>query len=401
VLRFWLPTMLFALQCQTANTQPGPGTSMDVSAAINDFGLRLLRVLTDGSCANTIVSPLSVSLALAMAYNGTSGATKTAMAKTLGISAMSDEELNGHGRSLLESIQKADPAVQIEIANALWLQSGFRIDPDFLRLSHDFFDAAPESVNFAENPQQAASHINGWVKERTQGKIPKIIKDLSRHTVLVLTNAVYFKGRWTVPFDKKETKPRSFHLPGGRSITVPMMVQRGEYRYLETESFQAIRLPYGNDRFAMYVFLPRESTALPDFLRSLDEQHWNQWLPKLLTHKGQIILPRFELTYGHQLNHALTAMGMGVAFGPEADFSRIHPPPPWLRIDDVEHKTYVKVDEEGTEAAAATSVSVGARFAPATPPFEMIADHPFICAIVEQQSGAMLFAGVVTNPAQH
>jgi serine protease inhibitor len=401
VLRFWLPTMLFALQCQTANTQPGPATSMDVPAAINDFGLRLLRTLTDGSGANTIVSPLSVSLALAMAYNGTSGATKTAMAKTLGISAMSDEELNGHGRSLLETIQKADPAVQIEIANALWLQSGFSIDPDFLRLSRDFFDAAPESVNFAESPQQAASHINGWVKERTQGKIPEIIKDLSRHTILVLTNAVYFKGRWTVPFDKKETKPRSFHLLGGRSITVPMMVQKGEYRYLETDSFQAIRLPYGNDQFAMYVFLPRESTALHDFLRSLDEQHWNQWLPKLLTHKGQIVLPRFELTYGHQLNHALTAMGMGVAFGPEADFSRIHPPPRRLRIDDVEHKTYVKVDEEGTEAAAATSVGVGARFAPATPPFEMIVDHPFFCAIVEQQSGTMLFAGVVTNPAQH
>jgi serine protease inhibitor len=401
VLGFWLPIMLFALQCQTANTQPGPATSMEVPAVINDFGLRLLRTLTDGSGANTIVSPLSVSLALAMAYNGASGTTKTAMAKTLGIATISDEEFNSNNRSLLEGIQKADPAVQIEIANALWLQSGFRIDPDFLRLSHDFFDAAPESVNFAENPQQAASHINGWVKERTQGKIPEIIKEPSRRTMLILTNAVYFKGRWGVPFDQKETKPRSFHLPGSRAITVPMMAQRGEYRYLETDSFQAIRLPYGNDRFAMYVFLPAKSTGLPDFLRSLDEQHWNQWLPKLLTRKGQIVLPRFELTYGRKLNDALTAMGMGVAFGPEADFSRIHPPPRWLRIDDVEHKTYVKVDEEGTEAAAATSVSVGARFAVATPPFEMIVDHPFFCAIVEKQSGAMLFAGVVTNPAQH
>jgi serine protease inhibitor len=212
---------------------------------------------------------------------------------------------------------------------------------------------------------------------------------------------MYFKGRWTVPFDPKETKPRSFHLPGGRSVTVPMMAHRGEYRYLETDSFQAIRLPYGHDQFAMYIFLPRKSTGLPDLLRSLDQQHWNQWLAKLHTDKGQIVLPRFELTYGHQLNDALTAMGMGVAFGPEADFSRIHPPPGWLRINDVEHKTYMKVDEEGTEAAAATSVGIAARSVRATPPFEMIVDHPIFCAIVEQHSGAMLFAGVVTNPVQH
>jgi serpin B len=274
-----------------------------------------------------MVSPLSVSLALAMAYNGASGTTRTAMAETLVIAAISAQEFNRGNRSLLERIQKADPAVQIEIANALWLQSGLRIDPGFLRLSRDFFDAAPESLDFAGNPRQAARHINDWVKQRTQGKIPEIIKDLSRRTVLVLTDAVYFKGRWTIPFDRKETKPRSFHLPGGRSVTVPMMAQRGEYRYLETDSFQAIRLPYGHDQFAMYLFLPRRNTGLPDLLRSLDPQHWNQWLAKLLTRKGQIVLPRFELTYGHQLNHALTAMGMGVAFGPEADFSRIHPPP--------------------------------------------------------------------------
>jgi serine protease inhibitor len=182
---------------------------------------------------------------------------------------------------------------------------------------------------------------------------------------------------------------------------VPMMVQRGEYHYLETDSFQTIRLPYGHDRFAMYIFLPRKSSGLPDFLHSCDEHNWNQWLSRLVTHKGQIVLPRFESTYGHKLNDALTAMGMGVAFGPEADFSRIYPRPRWLRINDVEHKTYVKVDEEGTEAAGATSVGMVARLVTATPPFEMIADHPFFCAIVEEQSGAMLFAGVVTNPAQH
>jgi serpin B len=309
LLGLWLTAMLCALPCPAANAQPGPAPPAAGAPAINDFGLRLLRTLTDSSGANVMVSPLSVSLALAMTYNGAAGTTRTAMTQTLGIAAISAEEFNHGNRSLLEGIQKADPAVQIEIANALWLQSGLRIDPGFLRLSHDFFDAAPESLDFAGNPQQAARHINDWVKQRTRGKIPEIIKDLSRNTVLVLTDAVYFKGRWTIPFDQKETKPRSFHLPGGRSITVPMMAQRGEYRYLETDSFQAIRIPYGHDQFATYVFLPRKNTELPDLLRSLDQQHWNQWLAKLLTDKGQIVLPRFELTYGHQLNHALTAMG--------------------------------------------------------------------------------------------
>jgi serine protease inhibitor len=400
LLGLWLTAMLVALPYRTANAQSGPTSSAEVAPAINDFGLRLLRILTDDSNANVMVSPLSVSLALAMTYNGAAGTTRTTMAETLGIAAISTEEFNRGNRSLLEGIQKADPAVQIEIANALWLQSGFPINPGFLRLTHDFFDAAPESLDFARNPRRAASHINDWVKQRTQGKIPEIIKDLTRSTVLVLTDAVYFKGRWTVPFDQKATKLRSFHLPGGRSVTVPMMAQRGEYRYLETDSFQAIRLPYGHDQFAMYIFLPRGSTGLPDLLRSLDQQHWNQWLAKLHTDEGQIVLPRFELTYGHRLNDALTSMGMGVAFGPEADFSRIHPPPGWLRINDVEHKTYIKVNEEGTEAAAATSVGVVATFVMATPPFEMIVDHPFFCAIAEQHSGAMLFAGIVTNPIQ-
>jgi serine protease inhibitor len=400
LLGLWLTTMLFARPCRTAAAQPEPTSSAEVAPAINDFGLRLLRTLTDGSGANMIVSPLSVSLALAMTYNGASGTTRTAIAETLGVAAISAEQFNRSNRSLLDRLQKADPAVQIEIANALWLQLGFPIDPGFLRLNHDFFDAAPESLDFAGNPQQAASHINDWVKQRTQGKIPEIIKDLSRSTVLVLTNAMYFKGRWTVPFVQKATKPRSFHLPGDRVVTVPMMAQRGEYHYLETDSFQAIRIPYGHDQFAMYIFLPRRSTGLPDLLHSLDQQHWNQWLPKLLTHKGQIVLPRFELTYGRKLNDALTAMGMRVAFGQEADFSRIHPPPGWLRINDVEHKTYMKVDEEGTEAAAATSVGIVARAVINAPPFEMIVDHPFFCAIVEQHSGAMLFAGVVTNPIQ-
>jgi serine protease inhibitor len=401
LLAFCLTVALCALWWRIAKAQPTPALTPDVSTPVNDFGFRLLRRLTDGNGANVIVSPLSLWGALAMTYNGASGTTRTAIAKTLGIASLSDEDFNRNNRLLFNTVEKGDPAVQIEIANALWPQSDFTINPDFLRLGHEFFDASVEGLNFAGDPRQAADHINAWVKEKTHGKIPEIIKRLARNTVLVLTDAVYFKGRWSVPFDKKRTEPRAFHLSGGGSVVAPMMVQNGEYDYLETGSFQAIRLPYGNNRFAMYVFLPRKSIGLPDFLRSLDESQWNRWIAQLSTRKGRIVLPRLESTYGRQLNDALMAMGMGIAFGRNADFSRIHPPPPPLRIDDVEHKTYVKVDEEGTEAAAATSVGIVAlAISSRPPPFEMVVDHPFFCAIAEKQSGVLLFAGVVTDPMQ-
>jgi serine protease inhibitor len=392
--------IFLGVEWQSGGAQPTQPLSMDVSTPVNDFGFRLLRRLSDGNGANVIVSPLSVSLALAMTYNGAADETRNAIAKTLGAETLSDTDFNRGNRLLLDTIQKADPALQIEIANALWTQSGLSISSEFLKLTHDYFDASAESLNFEGDPGKAADVINSWVKEKTHGKIPEIIKNPSRSTVLVLTDAVYFKGRWSVPFDKKKTEPRIFHLQGG-SVTTPMMSQDGKYDYFETNSLQVIRLPYGNERLALYIFLPHKNAGLPALVRSLDESHWRQWTRKLVERKGKIVLPVFESTYSQRLNDALKAMGMRVAFGPKADFSRLHPPPPPLRIDDVEHKTYVKVDEEGTEAAAATSVGIVAMAVMASPPpFQMVVDHPFFCAIAEQQTGALLFAGVVTDPSQ-
>jgi len=373
------------------------------ATSIDDFGFRLLRTLVkSGGGENVIISPLSVSLALAIAYNGAAGDTKTAMAKTLAFPPGSDVDFNRANHDLLRVIEKADPSVRMEIANALWAQSGFTINPEFLKLSRDSYNAPVESLDFEKEPQKAADTINAWVDKNTRGKIPKIIKRGDPMTRLMITDAVYFKGRWAIPFDKKATGPRTFHLQGGGSVKAPMMVQHGDYPYFESDRFQAIRLAYGNKRFAMYVFLPRDKAGLPNFLESLDQPHWSEWTAKLSNREGKIILPKLESSWGKRLNDVLKAMGMATAFDPDrADFSRIHPVPPQLFINDVEHKTYVKVDEEGTEAAAATSVGIAmssVRISP--PPFEMIVDHPFFCAIVEQASGALLFAGVVTDPTR-
>jgi len=188
---------------------------MDVSTPINDFGLRLLRTLTDGSGKNVVVSPLSVSLALAMTCNGAAGDTRTSIAKTLGAESLTDEAINRNSRLLLDMVEKADPEAQMEVANALWTQSGFPIDPDFLKLNRDYYDASVESLDFEGNPRNAANTINAWVNDKTHAKIPEILRDVSRETVVVLTDAVYFKGRWSMPFDKNKTETRTFHLRGG------------------------------------------------------------------------------------------------------------------------------------------------------------------------------------------
>jgi len=397
----WLGVARIARSDQS---RPAALPTADISTGLNDFGFRLLSTLANGSAGNVIISPYSVSIALAMTYNGAAGDTKAEMARTLALSGMSDKQINRNYLRMIDAVEKADHSVQMETANALWAQSGFPINPKFVKVTHGFYGAPVESVDFSTDPDRAAEKINDWVNRSTHGKIPTIIQPPDRNTMLILTDAVYFKGRWQRPFTKSATQPRPFHLQGASpaDVEIPMMVQSGEYQYFETGTFQAIALPYGNAHFQMYVFLPRGESTLPDLMRSLDESHWREWTNKLSSRKGEIVLPKFETTYAKQLNDALKNMGMAVAFdASKADFSLIHQPPPQLYIGDVEHKTYVKVDEEGTEAAAATSVTAvfaAAIYPPPPPPFKMIVDHPFFFAIGERHTKVLLFAGIVTNP---
>ena len=388
-------------RCDLAKPAASPDSTF--TARLNGFGFRLLGALAKGNGGNVMISPYSVSIALAMIYNGAAGDTKAAIAKTLAVQGMSDEQLNQDCEQIIESVEKADPSVQIESANALWAQSGFPLKPAFLKVAHQFFDATVESVDFSTNRDGAADTINAWVSRSTHGNIPTIVKSPNRLTGLVLTDAIYFKGRWQIPFNKSATQPPPFHLEGAHTseIQVPMMVQSGKYQYLETDTFQAIALPYGNTRFEMYVLLPRGKSTLPDLMHTLDESRWRDWTGKLSDRDGKIVLPKFEISDSRNLNDPLGALGMAVAFERgKANFSLIHQPRPNLNIGEVEHKTYLKVDEEGTEAAAGTAVGLSADYVRANPPppFEMVVDHPFFFAITEQQTQALLFVGVVTNP---
>jgi serine protease inhibitor len=333
-----------------------------------------------------------------MTYNGARGSTKTEMARTLGIGAMNDAQLNASNRQLLEALRKADPDARLEIANALWLREGLAINPEFVALNKDYYGADVRSVDFAGDPQRATEIINAWVSRNTQGKIPSIVAGLESDTALVLTDAVYFKGGWSDVFDPHASKPHPFFGPDGKSATTPMMEQDGFYSYLETNDFQGVRLPYGNGQFAMYVFLPRAKNGLGKLLKSLDQPHWTEWIRKFASSNGTIVLPKFEVRYGEKLNAVLEAMGMGVAFNKEGDFSGITRSP--IYISDVEHKTYVKVDEKGTEAASSTAVvgRLTSAIVGSGKPFRMIVDHPFAFAIAEHETGAILFVGTVVDP---
>ena len=198
-----------------------------------------------------------------MAYNGAAGATKTEMAKTLGLGSLSDDDINRANHNMMHTLAEADPAVQTEIANALWVQKDFPINPDFRTVCESFYDASATSLDFVGDPTGAAAEINSWVDKNTHHRIPVLVEKIERDTRLILTDAVYFKGIWSSTFKKEETRPRPFHLLSGDSRQTAMMDQSGDYSYLENQDFQAIRIPYGNKRYAMYVFLPRKTAGLP------------------------------------------------------------------------------------------------------------------------------------------
>jgi len=347
---------------------------------------------------NIFLSPSSVAMALAMTYNGASGATQEAMATVLGFEEMDGDEVNQANTTIIESLESLDPEIQLEIANSLWSRKGIAFKPEFLEANRDFFEAEVTELDFSD--PEAAQTINEWVGRKTHQKIQKIVDSIDPMAVLFLMNAIYFKGKWTDEFDPAQTKDLPFHLAGESRKNVPMMSQKGEFRYLEGDGFQAIKLPYGNKRVNMLVFLPERASSLKAFVQKLDSGSWDAWMSQFERAQGEIILPKYKIEYAKSLNEPLMHLGMGVAFdGEKADFSRMCEVPPVVYINEVKHKSYIDVNEEGTEAAAVTSVEMRATSA-APPPkkFRMVVDRPFFFAIQDNQSGLLLFLGSIADP---
>lgn len=360
------------------------------------FGFKLFSALVSKKVEqNTVVSPTSIAIALSMLYNGAGSETKAEMAKALSLEGMTLEELNGANLALQQSLENADSGIQLAIANSLWIRQGLSLRHQFLKNNRQYYDAQVTNLNFAS--PEAVGIINRWVAEQTEDNIEEIIDRINPDDVLFLLNAVYFKGNWSEAFDKAQTQTQIFYSADGSSKQHPFMSRRDEYQYYENDRFQAIALPYGEGDLSMYVFLPRQGGNLNAFLSQLTPQNCNQWLSQFKSRQGLLKMPRFKSEYKVELKDVLATLGASSMFdGNRADFSAMTSEA--VAVDRVSHRTFIQVNEEGTEAAATTGVGVQVTSAmPENQPFEMTVDRPFFFAIRDRRTGAILFMGAISQ----
>src|SRR5215510_3870697 len=325
-------------------------------AANNRFGFELFNQLQlKDKGKNVFYSPLSVALALSMAYNGAAGETKEAMRRTLKTEGLSLDNLNQASAALINSLRNSDPKVELAVANSLWARRGVKFREDFLERNRQFFGAEVASLDFGA--PGALTAINNWVSRNTKSKIPSIIDQIKPHEVMFLINAVYFKGQWENKFEEELTKNKPFYPLTGPRKEVPMMSQSGKYQYYRGEKFQAVRLFYGDKAASLDLFLPDKDSSIDDLLKKLSLERCEKVTRSFHQAPGEIMIPRFKIDYESSLNDPLKAMGMGVAFiRGKADFRGMREQND-LNISEVRHKAFVEVNEEGAEAAAATSVA--------------------------------------------
>lgn len=373
-----------------------PPMRSGLSSSYNTFGLNLFVKLTgEEEGKNVFVSPFSIATALTMVYTGAAGETKQAMAEALSLGPESVEKIGRAHSEMRKKIERQDSKIELSIANSLWARSGVRFKSEFLDRNREFFGAEISTLDFAD--PGAAAVINRWVDSSTKGKIDKIVEQIDSQTVMYLINAIYFKGRWKTEFDKAATGQGTFRLLDGSRKPVMLMTQSGNYPYLRGEGFQAVGLPYGDGSVGMYIFLPDESAPLGVFLKGLAGKNWDDWMSRFRPADGDIRLPRFKLDYEKELNQPLRQMGMEVAFDPgRANFEGMRAERD-LFIQNVKHKAVVEVNEEGTEAAASTSVAIGITSV-RVDKFTMIVDRPFLVAIRDNSTGSLLFLGAVYDP---
>jgi serine protease inhibitor len=385
------------------STRENPMPPQGPPTAGNDAFARALFARLASRDGNVVVSPTSVELCVALALAGANGQTAARISQVL--QAGGNDPINV-GRLLEHYAPGPDlrgtkrPSNGLVVANSVWVQQGFPIHDAYRKLLETNRRATFELADFAAKTEAARQAINAWVNAQTNHKIKELLASgsLDRSARLVLANAIYFKGQWARPFSKSATTPQPFHRPGQADVSVPLMHMDAKFRYLETASFQAIELPYSDGDMAMVVWLPKKTDALAQLERDISAVSVAKSLEKLAATKVDVFLPKFKVDNNTSLGDTLSAMGMKDAFSPKADFSGITDEPLW--ISAVVHQALVEVDEEGTEAAAATgAIAVTASALPERELKKVFrADHPFVFAIRNRKTGDVLFVGRVINP---
>lgn len=395
------PIAIFLLlACDSSNKDKAPPREITIEEqalveASNNFGLELFNeVITESDGGNLFISPLSVSMALGMTYNGARGTTEEGMREALSFGDQTKEQINKSYRSLIDLLTGMDKRVTLEIANSIWHNSGLSVQDGFISACETFFFAVVKALDFGDSV--AAATINSWVSDQTSGKITEIVEEpIDPSVVMFLINAVYFKGGWANRFDKSKTYDAPFHLNAETDKTVKMMVlNRGSLSRADTEEFQAFNLAYGAGYFSMTILLPNEGIGVDQVAIALTPELWQSIAQNFRATDSVFKMPRFEMEFETSLVDVLSALGMEVAFDElNADFGGIAPDQQ-LYISEVKHKSWVHVDEEGTKAAAVTSISGP----PSSDPFTVVVDRPFLFIIHDRHTGSLLFMGKVVDP---
>lgn len=366
--------------------------------ADNRFAFKLFRQVNideeDG--ANVFISPLSVGMALGMTYNGAAGTTRDAMQQTLELQGLTLQEVNESYQSLIRLLVDLDPRVDMLIANSIWYRQGIQVVPAFIDLNRQYFDAEVTALDF--NDPAAANVINQWVDTKTRGRIDRIIDPpIPVEMIMYLINAIYFKGDWTSKFDKDLTRNAPFTLATGSQTSVPTMASGAKIpiRTFGDGDVLVADLPYGGRAYSMTLVVPHEASQIVELSQTLTGDRWSAWIGALQDDSIEVYMPKFTVEYEVTLNEVLKALGMAIAFSElDADFANLYAGPQRAYISEVKHKTFVEVNEDGTTAAAVTSVGVGVTSIPQV----VRVDRPFIFAIRERLSGTIVFMGRMMDP---
>ena len=373
----------------------------ELASANTGFAFKLLKQLAkDQPAKNIFISPFGISTVLQMAGNGAGGQTKTEMQQVLGTTGLAQDSKNAAIQHI-NLFLNANTNNILTIANAIWYQKGIPAKPDFISCNQQFFQATVDALDFTN--AHSVDIINSWASEKTHGKITHIADGMIFPPPdLFLANAVYFKGKWEDPFDRGNTKDKAFHLRNGSQKQVSMMQKSRKFTYRQGTGYQAVRLPYEGWSLSMYVFLPDPGSSPEKLVGIMTGDKWESVTrPGFEDRDGTVVLPKFKLEYGVELEKPLKALGMNLAFNPSgaADFLGISSRP--VYISAVRQRTIVEVGEEGTEAVAVTGMTVPMSSAPEPtppPPFKMIVDRPFLFLIADERTGTILFMGIIFEP---
>lgn len=363
----------------------------------NDFAFDFLtQTIATVDNSNVFISPISLSIALGMLRNGAQGTTKNEIETALKMSGLSDEVINSYYKVMQTSLPKMDTKTDLSIANSIWYKEGFTVKPDFLKINSDYFNAYIKALNF-NNQQPTLDTINGWCNRKTNSLIPKVLDEISQDAMMFLMNAIYFKGNWVKQFNPSSTQDYTFTNEKNQSSTVRMMAKEDTVLYGKNDVAQFVDLPYGNSAFSMTVILPNSGKTTANVLQTLNAQTLNSMINTMVSQKVKLQIPRFKTKNTYQLNNALKLMGMKKAFEENAaEFNAISDLKP-LFVNFVQQDTYVEVTEEGTKAAAVTTIGVGTTSVPIDEPPHFIANKPFIFLIREKSTGVILFVGKMGN----